>query len=235
MFFKLSYLNSNLALTLGYLNPALNNSALVISSANWDKSARADVSKTYQISWARRASAICGLWKIYKCWFIQIAREKPCDYLLIIYMQKLESLFLVYMSALVTAPCSRRQMTTSITIGQNVDRWMLMDKNAAARNLLTENWSMFSLPPRRKNRTAIKIPLFVVFCLFGFWLRKASQGLATGVSSMAVFVVHVGFYSRAREKTKAFLTSLTSFQELHLRSVWVTVFFVSVFHGILPC
>ena len=29
MFFKLSNLNSNLALTLGYLNPALNNSALV--------------------------------------------------------------------------------------------------------------------------------------------------------------------------------------------------------------
>ena len=29
MIFKLSYVNSNLALTLGYLNPALNNSALV--------------------------------------------------------------------------------------------------------------------------------------------------------------------------------------------------------------
>ena len=28
--FKLSYLNSNLALTLGYLNPSLNNSALVV-------------------------------------------------------------------------------------------------------------------------------------------------------------------------------------------------------------
>ena len=28
MFLKLSYLNLNLALTLGYLNPALNNSAL---------------------------------------------------------------------------------------------------------------------------------------------------------------------------------------------------------------
>ena len=28
MIFKLSYLNSNLALTLGYFNPALNNSAL---------------------------------------------------------------------------------------------------------------------------------------------------------------------------------------------------------------
>ena len=30
MFFKLSNLNSNLALTLGYLNPALNNSALSV-------------------------------------------------------------------------------------------------------------------------------------------------------------------------------------------------------------
>ena len=30
MLFKLSNLNSNLALTLGYLNPALNNSALEI-------------------------------------------------------------------------------------------------------------------------------------------------------------------------------------------------------------
>ena len=29
MLFKLSNLNSNLALTLGYLNPALNNSALM--------------------------------------------------------------------------------------------------------------------------------------------------------------------------------------------------------------
>ena len=32
MLSQLSYLNSNLALTLGYLNPALNNSALVITS-----------------------------------------------------------------------------------------------------------------------------------------------------------------------------------------------------------
>ena len=30
MLFKLSNLNSNLALTLGYLNPALNNSAMVL-------------------------------------------------------------------------------------------------------------------------------------------------------------------------------------------------------------
>ena len=32
MLFKLSNLNSNLALTLGYLNPALNNSALVAAN-----------------------------------------------------------------------------------------------------------------------------------------------------------------------------------------------------------
>ena len=150
----------------------------MISSANWDKSAQVDVSKTYQISWARRTNAICGLWKIYKCWFIQIAREKPCDYLLIIYMQKLESLFFFYMSALVTAPCSRLQMTTSITIGQNVDRWMLMDKNAAARNLFTENWSFFSLPPRREIQLVSRFLYLLCFVYLGFgWgkRRKVSQ------------------------------------------------------------
>ena len=31
--FKLSYLNSNFALTLGYLNPALNNPALLVGSS----------------------------------------------------------------------------------------------------------------------------------------------------------------------------------------------------------
>ena len=35
MIFKLSYLNSNLALTLGYLNPALNNSAL-LGGLSWN-------------------------------------------------------------------------------------------------------------------------------------------------------------------------------------------------------
>ena len=34
MLFKLSNLNSNLALTLGYLNPALNNSALMKNTTN---------------------------------------------------------------------------------------------------------------------------------------------------------------------------------------------------------
>ena len=35
MLSKLSYLNSNIALTLGYLNPALNNSALVLKYYFW--------------------------------------------------------------------------------------------------------------------------------------------------------------------------------------------------------
>ena len=34
MLFKLSNLNSNLALTLGYLNPALNNSAVMKNTTN---------------------------------------------------------------------------------------------------------------------------------------------------------------------------------------------------------
>ena len=41
MLFKLSNLNSNLGLTLGYLNPALNNSALV---ANKVTTARGSIS-----------------------------------------------------------------------------------------------------------------------------------------------------------------------------------------------
>ena len=36
MILRLSYLNLNLALTLGYLNPALNNSVLEGKKRNWD-------------------------------------------------------------------------------------------------------------------------------------------------------------------------------------------------------
>ena len=56
MLFKLSNLNSNLALTLGYLNPALNNSALEV--VHWAKSSYSAVlqasttSKLYEISMA---------------------------------------------------------------------------------------------------------------------------------------------------------------------------------------
>ena len=39
MLFKISNLNSNLALILGYLNPALNNSALLLNQPNIKKGA----------------------------------------------------------------------------------------------------------------------------------------------------------------------------------------------------
>ena len=42
----------------------------MISSAIWDKSAEVNFSKTNKIARARRETAICGLWKIYECWFI---------------------------------------------------------------------------------------------------------------------------------------------------------------------
>ena len=61
----------------------------MISSAIWDKSARVNFSKTNQIARARRASAICIVFeKFTSADLSQIAREKSCDYLLIIHIQK---------------------------------------------------------------------------------------------------------------------------------------------------
>ena len=93
-------------------------------------------------------------------------------------MQKFDPLFLVYVWLLVNAPCSRLQMTTSTKIGQNFDRWILMDKDAASRNFLTENWnhlsfyffnfSCFSTTATEKNTAAIKISLLCsVYLGFG--------------------------------------------------------------------
>ena len=81
---------------------------------------------------------------------------------------------------------------------------------------------VFPLPPRKEIQL---LPRFLCCVLF-IWVL-VEESVTTGVSSMAFFVVHAGFYSRVREKTKTFLTSLTSFQELQLMWVWVTAFFVS--------
>ena len=116
--------------------------------------------------------------------------------------------------------------------GQNFGRWILKDKNAETRNLFTENWcllsfyvinfSCFSTAATERNTTATKIPL-LCFIYLGFgWGKRHNGGFIDGF-----FVVHAGFHSRVREETKTFLTSLTSFQELHLMWVWVTPFFVS--------
>ena len=66
---------------------------------------------------------------------------------------------------------------------------------------------------------------FVVFRLFGFWFEKS---VATGVSSMAVFVVHARFYSRVREKTK--LLGSRSCTQVSLSYCIFIVFIVS-FNG----
>ena len=106
----------------------------MISSTIWDKSAQANFSKTNQIARAPRASAICGRTSAV---LAQIVREKSCDYLLII----------CHLTPFVTVPSSRLQMTTSTMIGQNFDRWILMAKNAAARNLFIEKWSLLTKIP----------------------------------------------------------------------------------------
>ena len=97
-----------------------------------------------------------------------------------------------------------------------------MDKNAATKNLFPKteafchftffySFSCFSSTATERTTSVIKIPLL---CFVNLGLVEES--VATEVSSMAVFVVHACFYRRVKGKTKAFLTSLTSFQELHL-------------------
>ena len=85
----------------------------MISSAIWDKSTQ------FFFARARRANVSCGLTSAD---LFQIAREKSCDYLLIINMQKFDLLFLFYVSPLVTAPCSGLKMTSSTKIGLNFDK-----------------------------------------------------------------------------------------------------------------
>ena len=111
---------------------------------------------------------------------------------------------------------------------------LYVDKNAVARNLFTENWMnvfchfmfstfhVFPLPPRKE----IQLLSRFLCCVLFIWVL-VEESVTTGVSSMAFFGVHAGFYSRVREKTRAFLTSLTSFEELHLTWVRVIAFVVS--------
>ena len=127
-------------------------------------------------------------------------------------------------------------MTTSTKIGQTFDRWILMDKNAATKNLFPKTeafchftlfitFHVFPLPPPKELYLLSRF-LCCVFVNLGF-----GRGKRRNRGSMAVFVVHAGFYRRVKGKTKAFLISLTSFQELHLMWVWVIAFVVSFNSG----
>ena len=123
----------------------------MISSTIWDKSAQANFSKTNQIARAPRASAICGLWKTYDCCF-SLNCTRKIMWLLVNNM-------------------SPRGVCQSSLFGQNFDKRILMDKNAAARNLFIENWSLLSFwriffnssyfftAPTEINTSTKKIPL----------------------------------------------------------------------------
>ena len=138
--------------------------------------------KPNQVARARRASK-CNLWSLknlYECWFIPNCTKK-------IWMHAKIWFSPLYLSLLVTAPCCSLQMTTSIKIGQHFDRWILIDKNAATRNLFTKNWcllsfyvfnfSCFSTAATERNTTAIKIPLFCFIYLgFGWGKRHNKRG-----------------------------------------------------------
>ena len=119
----------------------------MISSAIWDKNAtQVFFSKTNKIALARQEIAICGLWKILRVLIYPKLHEKN-HVITCLYMQKFDLRFSSFTSQralFVTAPWSLLQMTTSIKIGQNFDKWILVDKNAAARNLFIENWSLLS-------------------------------------------------------------------------------------------
>ena len=74
MFFKLSNLNSNLALTLGYLNSALNNSALNILR-RFQSADAATERQNENVSWRRRVQIKRLAWSMAER---QIGHRKSC-------------------------------------------------------------------------------------------------------------------------------------------------------------
>ena len=74
MFFKLSNLNSNLALTLGYLNSALNNSALNILR-RFQSADAATERQNENVSWRRRVQIKQLAWSMAER---QIGHRKSC-------------------------------------------------------------------------------------------------------------------------------------------------------------
>jgi len=63
------------------------------------------------------------------------------------------------------------------------------------------NFSCFSTASTERNTPANTIPLHC--CALFLWVL-IEESVATVVSSIAIFVVHAGFYSRVTEKTKSF-------------------------------
>ena len=135
----------------------------------------------------------------------QIARAKPCDYLLIIYMQKIWLAFpLLRLTACQKFLSSLLQLTTLTKIGLNFDRWILMDKIAEAKlkicftenssllSFYVFNFSCFSTAATERNTTTNEISLHCCALFTGVLIEE----------SVATVVVHAGFYRTVTEKTK---------------------------------
>ena len=166
----------------------------------------ATLAKPNQVARASRASK-CNLWflkNLYECWFIPNCTRK------ILWIHAKIWLFPLYVSLLVTAPYCSLQMTTSTKIMVKVltgEYWKIKTQKLEICLLKTDvfchfmfsTFYVFPLPPRKEIQL---LPRFLCCVLF-IWVL-VEESVTTGVSSMAFFVVHAGFYSRVRRKLKRF-------------------------------
>ena len=82
---------------------------------------------------------------------------------------------------------------------------------------------VFPLPPRKE----IQLLSRFLCCVLFIWVLVEESVTTNGGFIDGFFYSSCRLLQQSEEKTKAFLTSLTSFQELHLMWVWVIAFFVS--------
>ena len=88
-----------------------------------------------------------------------------------------------------------------------------------------QKFESFPLPPRKE----IQLLSRFLWCVLFIWVL-AEDSVASGVSSIAVFVFHTGFYSRETEKAKAFLASL-AFRSCISVEFGLLHFFFALFNG----
>ena len=145
----------------------------MISSVIWDKSAQVNFLKTNKIARARRASAICGLWKIYECWFIP---NCPRKIMWLLVNNVLAKIGIAFPLLRVTVchrslfPPTNDNLVTSTKIGQNFDRWILMvkthqleicfPKTEAFCHFTFLTFHVFPLPSRKEKQLLARL-LFI--------------------------------------------------------------------------
>ena len=196
----------------------------MISSAFWEKSAQVNFSKNF------------------RCWFIPNCTRKMMWSLVNNIHVKMSLAFPFYASPLVTAPCSRLEMTTSTKIGQNFDGWMLMVKTQQVEICLSKTETfchfafltlhVFLLPLRKEMHLLKKIPLYsCVFVYLGFgWAKRRNCCFIDGCFSKNF---HARYYSRVKEKTKSVsnLSHLLAFRSCISDELELLHFFCRVSYG----